>query len=223
MTDVPIHGSGLPAVQGATETAEEIAYENRAAETSLFVGTRVLIAIYGFAFAALAFAFFYLRSSDSANLWRPGNITAPTAAGAAIMSFAIAGLAFYWYGVLKLRRNQLGDWEVAGWMGVALALAGAAVQCWELVAVPFAPGSSGYASIFIAWAGMNIFLMLSTAYWSETLVVRSARLRRARSEEGGDGRGLTPAIYRLNVESAGAFWLLTGVVSIFFWVFFYLA
>lgn len=226
MTEVPARTPGVPAAHAAAvyaETAEEIAYGNRSAETALFVGSRVLIAIYAFAFAALAFAFFYLRSSDSAGLWRPGHVTAPTAAGAAIMAFTLAGAAFFWYGVVKLRLDQFGDWEVAGWMAVAMTLAAVAVQCWELVAVPFAPGSSGYSSVFVAWAGMDIFLLMSAAYWSETLVTRGARLRRARSEEGGDGGGLTPPLYRLNVDAAAAFWIFTAVVSVFFWVFFYLA
>jgi heme/copper-type cytochrome/quinol oxidase subunit 3 len=223
MTDVPLQGPGTRSPHGVQETAEEIAFGNRAAEAALFIGSRMLIAIYAFAFAALAFAYFYLRSSNGADLWRPGHVTAPTAAGAAIMAFVVAGTAFFWYGVTKLRRDQIGDWEVAGWIAVSMVLAAVAVQCWELAALPFAPGSSGYSSVFVAWAGMNLFLLVSTAYWSETLVTRSARLRRGRAEEGGDGKGLTPSIARVNVEAAAAFWVFTAVVSLFFWVFFYLA
>ncbi len=60
------------------ETPEEIAFELRSQEGALWTGSRLLIGIWAFAFAALAFAYFYLRSANNGNLWRPGGITAPT-------------------------------------------------------------------------------------------------------------------------------------------------
>lgn len=222
MSDVSMERSVLPnRRQVPFGTPEEIAYEHRAAETAVYIGGRVAISIYGFAFAGLAFAYFYLRSSNSGGLWRPGHMTAPTPVGAAIMAFSVAGGFAFWYAVTRFRRSRLDDWEVAGWVSVAMALAGIAAQCWELADLPFFPGRSGYSSVFIAWAGMNILLLLTVAYWSETLIVRTARLRRAGVEEGGDVGGLTPPIFRVNVGAASSFWIFTVVVSVLFWVFFY--
>ena len=51
---------------------------------------RLLIGIWTFAFASLAFAYFYLRSANNQDLWRPGGITAPTGAGAAIFALSLA-------------------------------------------------------------------------------------------------------------------------------------
>ena len=64
-----------------TETPEEIEYELRAAEGSMWTGSRLLIGAVSFAFASLAFAYFYLRSSNSEDLWRPHGVTAPTGIG----------------------------------------------------------------------------------------------------------------------------------------------
>ena len=75
---------------GGIGTPEEIAYEARAQEGSIWTGGRVLMGVFAFAFAALAFAYFYLRSSNNLDMWRPHNMTAPTAAGSAIMSLAVA-------------------------------------------------------------------------------------------------------------------------------------
>ncbi len=72
------------------ETPEEIAFELRAQEGALWTGGRLLIGIWAFAFAALAFAYFYLRSANNEDLWRPGGITAPTATGAAIFAITVA-------------------------------------------------------------------------------------------------------------------------------------
>ena len=70
------------------ETPEEIAFEVRAQEGALWTGGRLLIGIWAFAFAALGFAYFYLRSANDEDLWRPHGITAPTAIGAAIIATA---------------------------------------------------------------------------------------------------------------------------------------
>src|ERR1019366_381719 len=72
------------------ETPEEIAFELRAQEGALWTGGRLVIGIWVFAFASLAFAYFYLRSANNQNLWRPHGITAPTAGGAAIFAVSVA-------------------------------------------------------------------------------------------------------------------------------------
>ena len=59
-------------------------------EGALWTGSRLLIGIWAFAFAALAFAYFYLRSANNEDLWRPSHITAPTAVGAAVFAFSLA-------------------------------------------------------------------------------------------------------------------------------------
>ena len=86
MTTEPTSGHDYMAFEGPTliETPEEIEYEMRSAESAMWTGGHLVIGIGAFFFASLAFAYFYLRSSNSENLWRPDNITAPTGIGAAI-------------------------------------------------------------------------------------------------------------------------------------------
>src|SRR5579875_1361289 len=218
MTEITAHsleGFGTP---------EEAAYEVRAAEASLWTGGRLLIAIFSFAFAALAFAYFYLRSANSEGLWRPHDVTAPTATGAAIMAFTVACAVVSYYGVRRLRRGGLIDWEVSSWTTLLGGLIALGLQCWELTDLPFFPGSSGYSSVFIGWSVMNIGLLVAACYWTETLMARHVRLRRAHREEGGDRLGqLMPRITRINIVSSTHFWIYTALVGIFFWVFFYVA
>jgi hypothetical protein len=205
-------------------TPEEAAYEVRAAEGALWTGGRLLIAIFSFAFAALAFAYFYLRSANSDHLWRPHGVTAPTATGAAIMAFTVAAAVVNFYGIQRLRRGATLDWEVAGWTVLLGGLIATGLQCWELTDLPFFPGSSGYASAFIGWAVMNIALLLSGCYWTETLLVRHLRLRRALVDEGADHyEVLTPRITRINIVSSAHFWVFIALIGVFFWVFYYLS
>lgn len=205
------------------ETPEEIAYELRAHEGALWTGSRMFIGIWAFAFAALGFCYFYLRSANNAGLWRPQHLTAPTASGAAIFAFSLVAAFLIAYGLWRFRSGSALDWEVAGWTAVLSSLIAAGLQIWQLTVLPFFPGASGYSSCFVGWAGMNVALLLSGAYWLETLLARHARLRRAIAEDGGAVRSSLPAarLFRANLEGCTYFWGFVAAVALLFWALFY--
>ena len=68
----------------------------------MWTGGRLVIGIGAFFFASLAFAYFYLRSTNSESLWRPDGITAPTAIGAAIFAMRGGGRSVERYGTMRL-------------------------------------------------------------------------------------------------------------------------
>ena len=205
------------------ETPEEIAFELRAQEGALWTGGKLVIGIWAFAFAALAFAYFYLRSANNEDLWRPGGITAPSGTGAAIFAITVASALLIQYGQRRFRANETLDWQVAGWTAVAGGLLAVGLQIWQLTDLPFFPGSSGYASCFIAWAIMNIVFLLSGVYWIETILAREIRLRRAMAQDGGAPGSTLPVarILRVNLSGCTYYWGFIALVSLFFWVLFY--
>lgn len=216
-----------PIVGGAdtvfVETPEELAYEARAAEGAIWTGTRLAIGIGLFAFASLAFAYFYLRSNNSENLWRPLGMTAPTRSGAAIMAFSLAAAGMMVISIRRLRAGRTFDWQVAGWGTVLAGLVALGLQIWQLTQLPFFPGAAGYSSCFIGWASMNIALLVGGVYWTETLLARYIRLHRAFTEEGGVAGSPLPTVrlFRANGDGAAAFWVFIALVEVFFWVLFY--
>ena len=205
------------------ETPEEIEYEMRSAEGAMWTGGRLVIAITAFFFASLAFAYFYLRSTNSENLWRPHHVTAPTGTGAAVFALVVAGALLNGHGTTRLRQGGTVDWEVAGWTTVLGGLIAIGLQVWQLTQLPFFPGSSGYASCFIGWAVMNIALLLAGVYWLETLLARWLRLRRAVTEDGGASRSTLPVarLFRANLEGCSYFWGFVALVEGLFWLLFY--
>ncbi|HEY6473804.1 MAG TPA: hypothetical protein VIY26_13000 [Acidimicrobiales bacterium] len=205
------------------ETPEEIAFELRAQEGALWTGGKLVIGIWTFAFAALAFAYFYLRSANNEDLWRPGNITAPSGTGAAIFAITVASALLIQYGQRRFRANETLDWQVAGWVAVTGGLLAISLQVWQLTDLSFFPGSSGYASCFIAWAIMNIVFLLSGVYWIETILAREIRLRRAMAQDGGAPGSTLPVarILRVNLSGCTYYWGFIALVGLFFWVLFY--
>jgi heme/copper-type cytochrome/quinol oxidase subunit 3 len=225
MTTEPVAGDDYLAYEAPTliETPEEIEYEMRSAEGAMWTAGRLVIGIGAFFFASLAFAYFYLRSTNSENLWRPDGITAPTAIGAAVFAFVVAGALLNGYGTVRLRRGDTLDWEVLAWIAILGGIVALGLQVWELTQLPFFPGSSGYASCFVGWAVMNVALLLVGLYWLETLLARWLRLRRAVVEDGGPVRSSMPVarLFRANLEACWYFWAFMAVVELFFWLLFY--
>jgi hypothetical protein len=223
MEDRPADNEMFEGFVQLKETPEEIAFELRSQEGALWTGSRLLLGIFAFGFAALAFAYFYLRSANNEELWRPGGVTAPTATGAAIFAVTVACALLTYFGERRFRQGEALDWEVAGWTVVLGGLLTIGLQIWQLTDLPFFPGSSGYASCFIAWGVMNIALILSGTYWLETLLAREIRLRRAMAEDGGAPNSTLPVarLFRINLNGCTYFWGFIALVATFFWVLFY--
>jgi hypothetical protein len=207
-----------------SETPEEREFELRSAVGAYWTGGRLLIGMYTFLFASLAFAYFYLKSNNSGKLWRPDGITAPTGVGWAIFAIVVASALLAMYGQWRMRSGSLVDWEVSGWTAVFGLMVAVGLQVWQLTELPFFPGSSGYASCFIGWAVMNIMLLLGAAYWLETNLALCIRLRKIDAEDGSPATSSGPAaqLFRANVESCTYFFGFMAVISTLFWVFFYL-
>jgi heme/copper-type cytochrome/quinol oxidase subunit 3 len=223
MEPTPVDNQQFETFVQLKETPEEIAYEVRSQEGALWTGGRLVIGIWAFAFAALAFAYFYLRSADNEDLWRPRGITAPTAVGAAIFAVTVASALLVQFGERRFRNNQTLDWQVAGWTAVLGGLLAIGLQIWQMTALPFFPGSSGYASCFIGWGVMNIALVLSGTYWLETILAREIRLRRAIAQDGGAPTSTLPVarLLRVNLNGCTYFWGFIALVATLFWVLFY--
>jgi heme/copper-type cytochrome/quinol oxidase subunit 3 len=223
MAHQPIDNEQFETFPQLHETPEEIAFELRAQEGALWTGGRLLIGIFASGLAALAFAYFYLRSANNGNLWRPGGITAPTGIGAAVFAITVASALLVQFGERRFRRDETLDWQVAGWTAVLGGLVAVGLQIWQLTELPFFPGSSGYASCFIAWAIVNLVVLLSGVYWIETILAREIRLRRAIAQDGGATNSSLPVarLFRANLNGCNYFWGFIALAATFFWVLFY--
>jgi heme/copper-type cytochrome/quinol oxidase subunit 3 len=206
-----------------SDTPEEREFELRAHIGAIWSGGRLFIGIYTFFLASLAFSYFYLRSSNNGLLWRPDHVTAPTAYGWTIYTLTLLAALMAIFGQSRLRKGSVSDWQTAVWVGVAASLLALFLQIWEFVAVPFYPGSSGYASTFIGYAVMNVMTIFIVAYWLETTVARSIRLNKELD-------GVSPQLsmhpsaqsFRANVASMTYFLGFVALASTLLFAMFYL-
>lgn len=209
--------------KGFTETPEEIEYELRAKVGSVWSGGRLFIGMYTFLLAALAFAYFYLRTANSGLQWRPHNMTAPTSFGWAIFALEALTAVLAIYGQWRLRKGVVLDWQVAVWTGVLTSLVALFLQIWETTTLPFYPGASGYSSTFVGWVVINIATLVVGAYWLETTVARSMRMRKELGTENPELSSVATArLFRANVASMTYFWGFVALSGALFLALFYI-
>lgn len=203
-------------------------YELESEEGSLWTGTRLLIGVCGMMWAAVAFAFFYLRTIDiglGGQAWRAHGVTTPPQLLGALIPLALLlGALLLTYGAWKFRRGLAFEWGMGAWGAALAGLTAAGLQAWELGRLNFYPGESGYTSLFIGFAGLNVVFILGGAFWVETLAARTSRLASEIGPEDYLGASTRPEVRMFRASIAGSvyFWWFMIAIDLFFWVLFYM-
>jgi heme/copper-type cytochrome/quinol oxidase subunit 3 len=141
--------------------------------SNLAVGIRLWAGATTFVFFCPFFAYFYLRSLDSAGRWRPGGIDPPQGFGAAIVALTVLSAV----AVLLASRTENPAWLPLVAASLVLGLASFVVQCVEYARLGFGPTDGGYASVFVAWTALNALFVLGTMLWLETALAYGIRSR----------------------------------------------
>jgi heme/copper-type cytochrome/quinol oxidase subunit 3 len=161
-------------------------------------------------FLGFVFAYFYLRSLDNNELWRPAGVNPPDGWGIAITAaFVLSAVAFWIAAVAARRRRSL--WIPAAGISLLLALAGCVLQAFEYANVPFGPESGGFASVFYGWTTLYVIVALLAMYRIETAFAVGVRNRRDPDYE--------PPVGFL---SGAYYWALFAGIGVLAWILLYL-
>lgn len=214
-----------PGPAGLTAEQEELAFYHEAALNAAWTGTRLAIGVVASGLGAFVFAFFYLRSLNSYNLWYPAGFAGPRMwQGTLIMAMIVASAALSAVGLLRLKAGEKGLWLATAVASLVLGVAAAAIQIWQLTVLPFQPGAGGYASVFTGASPVFAMLVLSTMVWLEILVVRARSIPQISFVEQPPTFEQARVVQRLQASLSGftLFWGFMAVVAFVFWVLFYL-
>lgn len=198
-------------------------YELESEEGSLFSGSVLLIGLMTMGWSAVAFAYFYLRELDQRALFRPPGLRPPPLLGDLIGVCVLVGAILYSWAVNRLRYGQVLEFELAAWLAVGTACVATGLQAWQLSRLGFTPGRSGYTSVFVGYAILNVGFLFFGALWTEALAARALRLRGMYPPETYLGVSVLPQarVWRASVRGALLFWWFMLLVTTFFWVLFY--
>lgn len=212
---------------GLEQAAEEAGFYHEAALNASWTGTRLALGALSFGFGAFAFAFFYLRSLNSHGLWYPASLHhhppqlwAGTVVAALVVVSALAQTA----GLQRIKAGHKSAWQRAALTALALGLAAIGVQLWQLTSLPFFPGAAGFASVFVGFWPVYVFVAFAVMIWLETLIMRSRPIPEISFVEQPPTYAEAFAVQRFQA-ALSAFtivWNYLALVAIVAWVLFYL-
>jgi heme/copper-type cytochrome/quinol oxidase subunit 3 len=220
MADITVPGSG----EAATRATEEAAFYHEAALNANWTGSRLAIGALSFLFGAFAFAYFYLFSSNGHGMWLPSSTPIPSNHyGEAITGLIVVSALIQTVGLQRIKGGKKGDWFITAAVALVFGLAAVALQVNELLVLPFQPGQSGFASVFVGFYPVALVTWLGAMIWLEILVVRSRAIPPISFVEQPPTYAQAFEVQRFQA-SLSAFtvvWNYLAVVAFIFWLLFY--
>jgi len=220
MSEVTAPGSE----EAATRATEENAFYHEAALNAAWTGSRLALGGLSFLFGSFAFAYFYLQSANGHSLWLPSSTRIPSNHyGEAIMGLIVVSAIIQTVGLQRIKAGHKGPWFITAVVALVFGVAAVALQVNELLVLPFQPGQSGFASVFVGFYPVALVTWLAAMIWLEILIVRARRIPAISFVEQPPTYAQTFEVQRFQ-SSLSAFTLVfnyLAIVAFIFWLFFY--
>jgi len=210
---------------GLTREVEEEAFYHEASLNAAWVGARLAIGALTFGFGAFVFAFFYLRSTDSFRMWYPVGFQAPQLwAGTLIMGLVVVSAAVQFIALRQIKAGRKSPWIASASIALVLGLGAIGIQIWQLLNLPFYPGSSGFASVFVGSMPVFIAVAFMVLIWLHILIGRCRPILRIFFVEQPPTYAEAFAVQRFqaSLSSFTFVWNYLAIVAVVMWVLFYL-
>ena len=220
MAEITVPGSS----EAATRATEEAAFYHEAALNASWTGSRLAIGALSFLFGAFVFAYFYLQSSDGHSKWLPSTTTPPQAGyGAAIMVLIVAAALIQTLGLQRIKAGYKGPWMISAFLALAMGLVAVALQIVQLLNLPFQPGQSGFASVFVGFYPVALVTWLAAMIWLEILIARARNIPSISFVEQPPTYAQAYEVQRFQsaLSSFTTVWNYLAIVAFIFWVMFY--
>ena len=184
----------------------------------------MFVALSAMLFGAAVFTYFYLHSLDNNTLWRAPGQRESAFVSVSVLAMVLVGAALFWFYTWSWQsgraRTNSADWRVACGIAAVLFLAAAITQLASLTNTGWAPGSSGFASVYVATMPLFAIYCLAAAYWLETLLARSLRVRWVLSPEGPNRDDRIQLAFSGSALGAKAFVVFVALVNIVLFILF---
>jgi heme/copper-type cytochrome/quinol oxidase subunit 3 len=222
MTDMT--ASPTPSSQEIALAAEDEGYYHESALNATWTGSRLAIGGLAFLFGSFVFAYFYLRSLNSEGRWQGSGFVHPSLwMGTTIMLLAVLSAAVHYFVLQRIKAGRKSEWQIGGLVALGLGLAAVAMQVYQLVDLPFPPGSSGYASVFVGFYPVFLVTQLAVLLWLEMLLARSRYIPALSFVEQPPTYAETYVVQRFqaSLSAFSTVWSFMALMAILFWLLFY--
>jgi heme/copper-type cytochrome/quinol oxidase subunit 3 len=203
---------------------EEAVFYHESALNASWTGVRLAVGGLTFLFGAFVFAFFYLKSINSHHLWYTPASHPQSWVGVVVMALIVASAAIQTLALQRIKAGAKAPWLAGAVLALVLGLVAISIQLWQLAALPFWPGASGFASVFAGFYPVFVAVVFCVLVWLEILIMRCRAIPEISFVEQPPTYAEAFAVQRFQA-SLSAFtvtWNYMAVVAFVFWVLFYL-
>jgi len=212
-----------PAAELSAET-EEAGFYHEAGLNAAWTASRLAIGGLCFLFGAFVFAYFYLRSINASGRWLGSGYHPPSILmGTIIMAAVLASAGVQYAGLQQIKAGHKRLWQIGAMIALVLGAGAVVLQILELLYLPFLPGSSGFASVFVGFYPVFLTVVLAAMIWLETLLARSRFIPAISFVEQPPTYTEAFAVQRFQAALSGftVVWNFLAVMAVLFWVLFY--
>jgi heme/copper-type cytochrome/quinol oxidase subunit 3 len=216
--------TATPPPSGLDRAAEEAGFYHEAALNANWTAARLAIGGLCFLYGSFVFAYFYLRSVNSAGRWHGSGYHPPSMAmGVSIMLLVLASAGIHYAALQRIKAGNKQAWQAGGLAALILGVAAVVTQIIELMFLPFWPGSSGYSSVFVGFYPVFLVSLLVAMIWLETLLMRSRSIPAIAFVEQPPtyAEAFTVQRFQANLSAFSVIWNFLAVMAILFWILFY--
>jgi len=186
-----------------------------------------------FFFISFLFAYFYLRSLNNGQMWKPKGVDASVAWGTVVVACYVVSAVIVRLGLNDHRALRRGQWRVKGLVALLVGVAGLVIQVIAWTHQSFGPADGGFASVYFGWTAFLFLFVLGTLLWLEMTLATSFRYRNAESgpEPGhasGDAHRTAHdireplSLVRAELVGLSFYWTFLAAIAVVSWVILYL-
>jgi heme/copper-type cytochrome/quinol oxidase subunit 3 len=203
---------------------EEAVFYHEAALNASWTGVRLALGGMSFLFGSFVFAFFYLKSLNSHHLWYTAGSHPKAWYGVLIMALVVVSALVQTAALQLIKAGNKAAWQRGAVVALVLGLAAVVFSILQLLSLPFWPGASGFASVFVGYWPVYLTIALCAMVWLETLIMRARSIPQISFVEQPPTYAEAFAVQRFQA-SLSAFtlaWNYLAVMAIIAWILLYL-
>ena len=213
-----------PSTAGLSAETEEAGFYHEAGLNAAWTATRLAIGGLCFLFGTFVFAYFYLRSINASGRWLGSGYHPPSMLmGTIIMAAVLASAGVQYAALQQIKAGRKRLWRIGALIALVLGVGAVVLQILDLLYLPFWPGSSGFASVFVGFYALFLTVLLAGMIWLETLLARSRFIPAISFVEQPPTYTEAFAVQRFQAALSGftVVWNFLAVMAVLFWVLFY--
>jgi heme/copper-type cytochrome/quinol oxidase subunit 3 len=203
---------------------EEAVYYHEAALNAAWTGARLAAGGLSFLFGSFVFAFFYLKALNSHGLWYTSGTHPKVWVGLVITILIVASALLQWGVLQMIKRGNKSAWVGGATLALVLGLASVGFSIWQLADLPFYPGASGFASVFVGYWPVYLTIVFCAMVWLEILIMRARGIPQISFVEQPPTYAEAFAVQRFQASLSGftLIWNYLAAVAIVAEILFYL-